>query len=72
MTSRIWTKVVERESLRLGQGGVAAPIKQYREASLVGADGAVVQKKQISLTNTTPAFGHPSSAEEGSSIRKNP
>ena len=41
---RHWVKVSERETPRLGHGGVAAPIKQYREASLAGADGAVVQE----------------------------
>jgi hypothetical protein len=35
------------------QGGVAAPARKYREASSVGADGAVVQENRILMLDPT-------------------
>ena len=54
--------VAERETPRLGQGGVAAPIKQYREASLAGADGAVVQQSLTERVSRAPV-GSPDSCQ---------
>ena len=36
-----------------------------REATTHRADGVVLFQLDVFLTNTTPAFGHPSSTEEG-------
>jgi len=41
--------------------------KDIAKRPLIGADGVVlVESLRILFTSTTPAFGHPSSAEEGS------
>jgi len=41
--------------------------KDIAKRPLTGADGVVlVASQKIPFTSTTPAFGHPSSAEEGS------
>ena len=54
----------------LSRGGVAARQRKSCEATLARADGVVLIKRMIFLTNTTPAAAtasaFPSSAEEGS------
>ena len=51
----------------LRRGGVDARAGKGREATTFRAAGVVLFQRTVFLNNTTPAFGHPSSAEEGSS-----
>src|SRR5437016_12643356 len=46
----VWTfaRVFGAKTPLLGKGGVAAPIKKKREASLAGADGEAVKKLESS------------------------
>ena len=56
----------DRKIPLLRRVGVDARPGRSREATTHRADGVVLFQLDVFLTNTTPAFGHPSSTEEGS------
>jgi hypothetical protein len=57
----------DRKIPLLSRGGVDARPGRSREATTPRADGVVLFQLDVFLTKTTPAFGHPSSTEEGNS-----
>ena len=57
----------DRKIPLLRRVGVDARPGRSREATTHRANGVVLSQVDVSLTNTTPAFGHPSSTEEGNS-----
>ena len=57
----------DRKIPLLRRVGVDARPGRSREATTHRADGVVLSQVDVFLTNTTLAFGHPSSTEEGNS-----